>query len=79
MPLLGKDAPLPRDFGSGTATAPVSLFNDLATWEKIPFMYSADTRRLARDLQRHALNHAPFKRLFEVLEFELEYELSVLA
>ncbi|MGE4610562.1 MAG: Hsp70 family protein [Paracoccaceae bacterium] len=79
MPLLGKDAPLRRDFGSGTATAPVSLFNDLATWEKIPFMYSADIRRLARDLQRHALNRAPFKRLLQVLEFELGHELSMLA
>jgi hypothetical chaperone protein len=79
MPLLGKGAPLRRVFGSGTATTPAALYNDLATWEKIPFMYTPETRRVARDLERHALDRAPFKRLLEVLEYELAHELSMLA
>lgn len=79
MPLLGKDAALRRVLGSGTARAPVALFNDLATWEKIPFMYTPETLRLARDLERHALDRVPFKRLIDVLEYELAHELSMLA
>ena len=79
MPLLGKDAPLRRVFGSGTASTPIALYNDLATWEKIPFMYTPETLRIAKDLERHALDRAPFKRLVDVLEYELAHELSMLA
>ena len=79
MPLLGKGAPLRRVFGSGTASAPVSLYNDLATWEKIPFMYTPETLRIAKDLERHALERPPFKRLVDVLEYELAHELSMSA
>lgn len=79
MPLIGKGAELRRVFGSGTASAPVALYNDLATWEKIPFMYTPETLRIARDLERHALDRTPFKRLVDVLEYELAHELSMLA
>ena len=79
MPLLGKGTPLRRVFGSGTASAPVALYNDLATWEKIPFMYTPETLRIAKDLERHAMDRAPFMRLVDVLEYELAHELSMLA
>lgn len=79
MPLLGKDGQLRRVLSAGTATAPIALFNDLATWEKIPFMYSPETLRTVQELKRHALDGAPFKRLLNVLEYELVHELSMLA
>ncbi len=79
MPLLGRGAPLRRVLGSGTASTPAALYNDLATWEKIPFMYTPETLRTARDLERHALDRAPFKRLVDVLEYELAHELAMLA
>lgn len=79
MPLLGKDAQLRRVLGAGMATAPIALFNDLATWEKIPFMYSPETLRTAQDLKRHAIDKPPFVRLLNVLEYELAHELSMLA
>ncbi|MCK4861024.1 MAG: Hsp70 family protein [Rhodobacteraceae bacterium] len=79
MPLLGRGAALRRVFGSGTASTPAGLYNDLATWEKIPFMYTPETLRIARDLERHALDRAPFKRLIDVMEYELAHELSMLA
>ncbi len=79
MPLLGRGAPLRRVFGSGTASTPAALYNELATWEKIPFMYTPETLRTARDLEQHALNRAPFKRLVDVLEYELAHELAMLA
>ena len=79
MPLLGKGAPLRRVFGTGTTTAPVALFNDLETWEKIPFMYTRETLRTVQDLKSHAIDNAPFTRLLNVLEYELAHELSMLA
>lgn len=79
MPLLGKGAALRRVLGTGTGTTPNGLYNDLATWEKIPFMYTPEILRTARDLDRHALDRAPFKRLLDVLEYELVHELSMLA
>ena len=79
MPLLGKGATLRRVLGAGTASTPNGLYNDLATWEKIPFMYTPETLRIARDLDRHALDRVPFKRLIDVLEYELAHELSMLA
>ena len=79
MPLLGKDGKLRRVLSAGTTTAPIALFNDLATWEKIPFMYSRETLRTVQELRRHALDSAPFVRLINVLEYELAHELSMLA
>jgi len=79
MPLLGRGAALRRVFGSGTASTPAALYNDLATWEKIPFMYTRSTLRIARDLESHALDKTPFKRLVDVLEYEGAHELAMLA
>ncbi len=39
MPLFGKGAEIRNEMGAGTLTAPNAIFNDLATWEKIPFLY----------------------------------------
>lgn len=36
MPLLGKDGQLRRVLSAGTTSAPIALFNDLATWVENP-------------------------------------------
>lgn len=79
MPKLGKGTQLRKPMGPGTSTAPVALFNDLATWEKIPFLYTPATIRKARDLHRYAIEKEPFSRLVNVLEYELGHELAVIA
>ena len=76
MPLLGKGSQLRKDIGPGTLVAPNAIFNDLATWEKIPFLYTAQTRRMVQDM--HSLAEAPanLARLNTVITDELGHDLA---
>ncbi|MBO9451898.1 Hsp70 family protein [Tropicibacter sp. R16_0] len=76
MPLLGKGTQLRKDIGAGLLTAPNAIFNDLATWEKIPFLYTAQTRRMASDMAKLAEEPAKLHRLVTVLEDELGHDLA---
>ncbi|MEP2532731.1 Hsp70 family protein [Shimia sp.] len=76
MPLLGKDSLLRNAFGSGVLPAPNAVFLDLATWEKIPFLYSAQTRRQVADMLRQAQEPDKFSRLSDVLRDELGHEIA---
>ena len=71
MPLFGKGSLLNKEFGQGTVIAPNGLFQALATWEKIPFLYTAETRREAKELEKYATNPALFAQLGSVLEHEM--------
>ena len=57
-------------------SAPNAIFQDLATWEKIPFMYSSDTRNIVTNMRRLAVDKHLFARLEEVLEHELAHEMA---
>jgi hypothetical chaperone protein len=76
MPLLGKGTELRKWIGDGTSPVPHAIFNDLATWEKIPFLYTAQNRRMVAEMEQ--LAHEPEKlgRLMSVLEDELGHELA---
>ena len=50
MPLLGKGSDIRNMFGPETTPAPLAIFNTLATWEKIQFLYSASVRQEAKAL-----------------------------
>lgn len=76
MPLLGRGADVRNAFGSGTTTAPNAIFNDLATWEKIAFLYTAETRRLVADLSKMGVDQAAFARLDEVIAMELGHDIA---
>lgn len=76
MPLLGKGTQLRKDIGVGLLTAPNAIFNDLATWEKIPFLYTAQTRRMAGDMLTLAEEPDKLQRLVTVLEDELGHDLA---
>ncbi len=76
MPLLGKGSDIRNEMGAGTLTAPNGLFQDLATWEKIPFLYSADTRRMVKNLHHLAVEKPLFARLESVLTHELAHEMA---
>jgi hypothetical chaperone protein len=76
MPLLGLGTRLRAAFGPDLHVAPVGLFHDLATWEKIAFLYSADTRRAAGEMAKVAEEPAKFARLVEVLEMELGHDIA---
>ena len=48
MPLLGRGSPIRNSFGGGTLPAPNRLFNDLATWQMIPFLYTRTWKPMQR-------------------------------
>ncbi|UZD91065.1 Hsp70 family protein [Cognatishimia activa] len=76
MPLLGKGTELRREFGPGTTPVPINIFHDLATWEKIPFLYTAQTRRKVSDMAQLAVDGQKINRLETVLEDELGHDLA---
>ncbi|MEM8653533.1 MAG: Hsp70 family protein [Pseudomonadota bacterium] len=76
MPLLGAGTLIRNAIGPGTLPAPKAIFNDLATWEKIPFLYTAKTRRMARDMAQLAEERDKMARLETVLENELGHDVA---
>jgi hypothetical chaperone protein len=76
MPLLGRGSQIKREFGTGTLPAPIAIFNDLATWEKIPFLYAPESLRDARGLLKLATEPDKLQRLETVLEMHLGHELA---
>ena len=76
MPLLGRGSQIRNTFGGGSLPAPNRLFNDLATWQLIPFLYSPENRRAAQDLAANAVEPEKLARLVAVLEDELGHELA---
>ena len=76
MPLLGKGSALRNTMGPGTMTAPNAIFNELATWEKIPFLYTHEFRSKAADFLQFAVQKPLFSRLSSVLEHELGHDLA---
>lgn len=76
MPLLGMGAEVRNVFGDGRHVAPNALYNDLATWQKIPFLYTPDNLRMAADFVRLGVNPQPFQHLHTVLEMELGHDIA---
>ena len=76
MPLLGRGSAIRHTFGGGTLPAPSKIFNDLATWQMIPFLYTAETRRSVQELARQAAEPSKLGRLVTVLEEELGHDLA---
>ncbi|NSX55245.1 Hsp70 family protein [Sulfitobacter sp. 1151] len=76
MPLLGKDSQLRREMGDGHTAMPKAIYNDLATWEMIPFLYNGKTQRDVAQMRRLAIEPEKLKRLETVLEMELGHEMA---
>ena len=76
MPQLGMGSEIRHAFGNDTHLAPNAIFNDLATWAKIPFLYGPETRRAAVDLQKFAVHPKRLARLVKVLDEELGHDLA---
>ncbi len=76
MPDLGLGTELRREMGEGRLPVPVAPFVDLATWAKIPFLYTPETRRSVARMLR--LSTAPDKlgRFAQVLEMELGHDIA---
>ncbi|MEP1585736.1 MAG: Hsp70 family protein [Tateyamaria sp.] len=76
MPELGMGSPIRHAFGDQTHIAPNAIFNDLATWQKIPFLYAPDTRRAAQELAQHAVEKSRLERLVRVLNEEVGHDMA---
>ncbi|MEL6683732.1 MAG: Hsp70 family protein [Pseudomonadota bacterium] len=76
MPLLGRGAEVRNTLGNGRHLAPNAIFNDLATWQKIPFVYTAENLRMAADFAKLGIDPTLFKRLHTVLEMELGHDIA---
>ncbi len=76
MPLLGMGGQLRRTLGEGLLPVPTAIYRELATWAKIPFLYSRDTERSVDDLLRHAVEPEKMARLREVISEHLGHELA---
>lgn len=76
MPLLGQGGQVTRTFGEGLLPLPSAIYQDLATWPKIPFLYNRDTERLVEDLLVHAVEPDKVGRLKSVIEEHLGHEMA---
>ena len=76
MPLLGRGAEVRNAMGSGRHVAPNAIFNDLATWQKIPFVYTPENRKMAADFTKLGVDQVPFARLKTVLDMELGHDIA---
>lgn len=76
MPCLGHGGSLRREFGPGLLPVPNDLFLDLATWAKIPFLYTHETRQAVAGLLKRAEDPRRFGRLATVLRDELGHDLA---
>ncbi len=76
MPLLGYGAKIGNELGAGSHTAPRALFHDLATWEKIAFVYTPSLLRDVRRWVQLAPESERFDRLATVLDMHLGHDVA---
>ena len=76
MPLLGRGAEVRNVMGEGRHVAPNAIFHDLATWQKIPFVYTPENRRMVADFAKLGVETKLFARLKTVLEMELGHDIA---
>ena len=76
MPRLGQGGELRREMGPGLLPVPNAIFSDLATWARISFLYTPETRREVSAMLRLAVDRKRLARLSTVLEEELGHELA---
>jgi hypothetical chaperone protein len=76
MPLVGYEARIGDAFSKKLHSAPRALFHDLASWEKIPFVYDPATLREVQRWIRLAEDPEKFERLAEVLDMHLGHDIA---
>ncbi len=76
MPLFGKGSLIRAEIGPKTHPAPAKIFNELATWEKIPFLYSGEVTRDVARMAKLAQEPDKLARLSEVLDMHLGHDVA---
>lgn len=73
MPLLGYQSPMIKE----GRLMPVGYYHDLATWQKINFLYDHKTRSDLRNLRREAKQPHLLDRLIELLDLREGHRLAL--
>jgi hypothetical chaperone protein len=76
MPYLGLNGQLRREMGEGLLPVPRAIYLDLATWAKIPFLYTPETRGLVAGMVKLAVKPRLMRRLATTLQGELGHDLA---
>ena len=76
MPYLGLNGQLRREMGEGLLPVPRAIYLDLATWSKIPFVYTPDTRSKVAEMVKLAVKPRLMRRLATVVQAELGHDLA---
>ena len=76
MPWFGLGSQLRREMGAGLLPVPRHIYLDLATWARIPFLYTGETRAVVAGLVRLAVKPRLMRRLALVLQAELGHDLA---
>lgn len=76
MPEFGLGGELERTLGEGRLPVPKAVYVDLSAWAMIPFLYTAETRRMVEDLVAHAVDRPRMERLRTVLRDELGHDVA---
>lgn len=76
MPLMGYGGLIGDEFGGKYHPAPRALFQDLASWEKIAFLYDPALLRDVRRWARVAAKPVLFDRLATVLDMHLGHDVA---
>ncbi|WP_136636611.1 Hsp70 family protein [Pseudooceanicola onchidii] len=76
MPEFGLGGQLTRTLADGLLPVPRAIYVDLATWAMIPFLYTAEVRRMVDDLVAHAVDRPRLARLQSVLRDELGHDVA---
>jgi hypothetical chaperone protein len=76
MPYLGLNGQLRREMGEGLLPVPRAIYLDLATWAKIPFVYTPETRAKVAEMVKLAVKPRLMRRLATVVQGELGHDLA---
>ena len=79
MPHMGYRHPVRIAMSTETIAAPAGVYNELATWEKIPFLYTPQTTTLVKSLVRDAIEPTRFRRLLRAIEGQLGHDIALIA
>lgn len=76
MPLLGLGGELRNEIGPGRHDVPRAIYQELASWEKIAFLYVPATLREVKLMARLACEPRPMARLVRVIEEETGHDIA---
>ncbi len=76
MPLLGLGGELKNAIGPGRHAVPRAIYHELASWEKIAFLYSPKTLREVRAMAKLAVDPRRMDRLVRVVENEIGHDVA---